>query len=113
MGKFSDEFTTSAKVIRISLMSHIYNRIRKLEKATSGVVCLQFADHPDGLSMVVRIYLPAADKEHVFPDVVMPFEMVERDQECERVNVLFDMIEKALNSVQTVSSTNNGLIHTL
>lgn len=103
--------TVGEQVIRIPLFVHIRNRIKRLERATSGVVALQFAEHPDGLSMVVRVYVPASEKEFSFPDVVLPFEMIERDKECSRVNVLFDCIHEALEKIQVVQDTSGGLIH--
>jgi hypothetical protein len=99
------------KLIRIPLMIHIRNRIKKLEKAVNGVVALQFADHPEGLSMVVRVYAPASDKEFVYPDCILPFELIKGEEECARVNVLFDIIHEALEAVQVVSSESGGLIH--
>lgn len=105
----SDGFTTN--IIKIQLLVHIRNRIKRLEASTNGIVALQFADHPEGLAMTVRIFTPASGKEYSYPDVILPFELVERDAECSRIDVLFDAIHEALESVQPVSSTSGGLIH--
>lgn len=96
---------------RIPLMEHILFRIKTLEKSVNGVVCLQFSDHPKGLSMVVRIYLPQAEKEFSYPDVILPLEFCNEIGQNERIDVLFDCIHDALESVQVVGSNYNGLIH--
>jgi hypothetical protein len=98
-------------LFRIPVLIHIRNRIKKLEHATKGIVALQFAEHPEGLSMVVRVFHTASGKEHVFPDVILPFELIKGEEECSRINVLFDMIHTALESVQPVTSESGGLIH--
>jgi hypothetical protein len=98
-------------IIRIPVMIHIRNRIIQLEKATNGVACLQFAQHPEGLSMVVRIFLPASEKEFVYPDCILSCELIKRDKEYQRIDVLFDCIHEALDSVQVVQDVSGGLIH--
>jgi hypothetical protein len=115
-GEGYEEITNVSKapasnLIRIPLMIHIRNRIKRLEQAINGVVALQFAEHPEGLSMVIRVYLPATTREYVYPDVILPFELIKGNEECERVNVLFDLIHKALESVQVVQDKSGGLIH--
>jgi hypothetical protein len=95
----------------IPLLLHIRNRIKRLEKAVNGVVCLQFADHPEGLSMVVRLFLPASEKEFSYPDVLLPMELIDNQFAPKRVDVLFDIIHEALESVQVVQDKSGGLIH--
>ena len=101
---------TVSEIIRMPLLKHIQNRVKRLEKATSGIVCLQFADHPEGLSMVVRLYIPASEREFSYPDVILSSELNSGIGEAERINILFDVIHEALKSVQPVTSTSNGLI---
>jgi len=96
---------------RVPLMEHIVYRVRKLEKACNGICALQFADHPEGLSMVIRIYVPVSGKEFVYPDVVTPIEFCNSYNQNERIDILFDLIHEALESVQPVSSMSGGLIH--
>lgn len=98
------------KLVRVPLMVHIRNRIKRLEKATNGIVALQFAEHPDGLSMVIRLFVPASGKEYTYPDVILPSELINGLEECTRVNVLFDCIHEALESVQVVQDKSGGLI---
>lgn len=93
---------------KVPVMEHIAYRIRRLEKAVNGVVCLQFADHPEGLSMVVRIYLPQSEKEFTYPDVVL---FCNDFGQNTRIDVLFDCIHEALESVQVVQDISGGLIH--
>lgn len=95
----------------LPLLFHILNRIHKLETATNGVVALQFSEHPQGLGMVVRIYLPQSGKEFSYPDCILPQELIKRNEERQRVDILFDAIHEALEKVQPVSSTSGGLIH--
>lgn len=102
---------SSETIRRIPVLEHIAYRVRMLEKSVNGVACLQFADHPEGLSMVVRIYLPQAEKEFSYPDVILPLEFCNEFAQNERIDVLFDTIHEALESVQIVSSNYNGLIH--
>ena len=95
----------------VPILIHIKNEVAKLEKATNGVVCLQFADHVEGLSMVVRVYTPASEKEHVFPDVITRNELLLNGEINNRIDVLFNLIHNALNSIQVVQDKSGGLIH--
>ena len=94
------------------ILAHIRNRIKTLENMTRCVVALQFSDHPEGLGMVVRVYVPASEKEFVFPDCVLPSEYSQPNETAnKRVDVLFDIIEEALKKIQVVSDKSGGLIH--
>jgi len=106
MGNFAEMFNTP-------LLQHIRNRLKRLEKETSAVACMQFADHPEGLSMVIRLYVPASEKEFAYPDVIIPVELnqINRQNENARVDVLFDAIHEALESIQVVQDKSGGLIH--
>lgn len=102
---------TVENIRRVPVMEHIVYRVRKLEKACDGVVCLQFADHPEGLLMIIRIYVPASEKEFTYPDVVSPIEFCNSSNQNERIDILFDLIHEALEKVQPISSMSGGLIH--
>ena len=100
---------TVENIRRVPVMEHIAYRVRKLEKACNGVACLQFADHPKGLSMVVRIYIPASEKEFVYPTVITEKERI-TISENESVDLLFDVIHDALDSIQIVPSIHGSTI---
>ena len=110
-GKIKEEGTLD-KEFTVPLMFHIANRIKCLEEATNGVVALQFSNHPHGgLGMVIRIYLPQSGKEYSYPDIISNQELLTRNMETLRVDVLFDAIHEALEKVQPVTSISGGLLH--
>ena len=86
-----------------SILLHIHQKVKELELKTGCVAVLQFAVHPEGMAMILRAYLPKMDKEYSFPDVIHLNEVEKNEQEIGRIDVLFDEIHKALNSIQVVS----------
>lgn len=92
------------------ILLHINKKVKELERKTKGVVVLQFAEHPQGMAMIARVYLPSMDKEYSFPDVVLLHEVEKNEQEIKRIDVLFDEIHKALNSIQVIKAGAGGLI---
>lgn len=91
-----------AKIEYESIMQHIHTKLKEVELKTGFVTVLQFAVHPQGIAMILRAYSTKLEKEYSIPDAVFLSEVQSNGNEIKRINVLFDEIHKALNSIQII-----------
>lgn len=96
-----------------SILDHIHKRVLEVERAVKCVCVLQFAIHPAGMAMILRCYRDFVEREYSFTDVITASEMAHGagEKEIERIDVLFNEIHKALNSVQVIKAGAGGLLH--